>query len=152
MEPSQKAAFYEAVDLSLRNWPAIRLAVSQGWGTEEARAALAAEVTDLIEDREVEPEYVAELLEEALAERFSVMLDDNSSIEIARIMLKAFEECLYDNYSTLEELRRIDPTSTFTKAPKPDDSEIAARVASMHVEEEPDEDGFITVKRKSKHS
>mmetsp|Transcript_32781 Transcript_32781/g.57033 ORF Transcript_32781/g.57033 Transcript_32781/m.57033 type:complete len:152 (+) Transcript_32781:52-507(+) len=151
MEPSQKAAFLECVNLSLRNWPAIRLAVSQGWGSEDARQTLVNEVADLIEDRDVEPEFVAELLEEALTERFSVLLDDNSSIEIGRILLKAFNECLEDNFTTLEELRKIDPTSSFTKAPKPADAEISTQASLMRVDDEEDKEGF-TIVRKARRS
>jgi hypothetical protein len=129
----------------LINWPALRLAVTQGWGTEAARDALVTEVADLIEDREVEPEFVAEVLEEALAERFSVVLDDNSSIEIARILLRAFEESLNDDSATLEELRRINPTLEFSKGARPADIEITPSLEALDMEGE-DEDGFTIVK------
>ncbi|KAJ2688932.1 rRNA accumulation- protein [Coemansia sp. RSA 1285] len=117
MHPN-KEAFIEGVDHVLAKWTALELAVQNGWGGRRSREKRDTMVDEIVEyfDQQVrkktaavgavavEPTDVEELLLQVMDEDFSVMLEDQSEKEVARLLCTIFAECRAGNFETVDRM------------------------------------------------
>lgn len=86
----------------LQIWPALRLALSQHWGTDTALTHLAEDIVDLFYTLAIsesafklpEEEDLEDLLLGVLSTEFNLTLEDGSERMIAKDLIALWEECL----------------------------------------------------------
>ncbi|KDQ14236.1 hypothetical protein BOTBODRAFT_354212 [Botryobasidium botryosum FD-172 SS1] len=89
--------FARGVIAILSVWPVLRLAVDQNWGGPESaakRTYLASEIVDAFESasRQLNQDDVEDLVLQALAEEFEVVVEDGSSEKVARDVVRLWAE------------------------------------------------------------
>ncbi|KAJ2385742.1 rRNA accumulation- protein [Coemansia sp. RSA 2559] len=108
-----KEAFIEGVDHVLSKWTALELAVQNGWGgrnTLEKRENMVDEIVEYFDlqvrkkNTTIEPTEVEELLVQVMEEDFSVMLEDQSEKQVARLLCSIFAECRAGNFATVDKM------------------------------------------------
>lgn len=87
-------------------WPALRLAISQGWGGLEGKTHLAEDIVDLFiscatdsgtnstGDKIPDDDDIEAVLLHVLSHEFSLTLEDNSERLVARDLIGLWKECL----------------------------------------------------------
>ena len=103
-------------------WPALRLAISQGWGGPEGRTHLAEDIVDLFyttatdqnlesstSDKIPDEDDIEAVLLHVLSHEFSLTLEDNSERLIARDLVALWGECIGTKVgSNLRETFRVE--------------------------------------------
>jgi Glu-tRNA(Gln) amidotransferase subunit E-like FAD-binding protein len=140
----------EAVKLCLDNWTALKLALDMGWGETESKSNFQTSLINYIVSYEVNEQDVTSFLEEHMEDNFQVLLEDNSSQEIARILVKVYEESYKGETTELQKLRKLQGADTdqSRKEVKVENLEQAMgnlEVAAPDLVPIVDEDGFETV-------
>eukprot|EP00918_Siedleckia_nematoides_P088965 GHVU01195634.1.p1 GENE.GHVU01195634.1~~GHVU01195634.1.p1 ORF type:complete len:159 (-),score=39.94 GHVU01195634.1:1313-1789(-) len=92
-------SFYEAALQAFKNWTALSLAVENGWGgrhSQKKREDFFEAVIDQFRTRGsgVKADDLAEDLEEQMAGRFSVNLEDDSQDEVAQLLVELYSDCM----------------------------------------------------------
>lgn len=170
-------AFARGVISILSLWPAMRLAVDQGWGGPESaqkRRWLSSVIVDAFEELQApNEEYVEEILLQVMEDEFEVSLEDGSAQLVARDIVKLWHEV---NAGSLDALLKLESQAVLHSGKRvevvegpADDSdwedesdsaeeaqsgeEIVLQPAEQPVSKVPptvDEDGFTLVQRKGK--
>ncbi|AQK64047.1 Pre-rRNA-processing protein TSR2 [Zea mays] len=105
-----EAALGEAIRLVFGRWTALQMAVENQWGGRDSRA----KADQLGESilfwfcRTKGPYYFEDLVDmmyDKISESFNAYFEDNSIEEVAEQFLIIHEECLQNNYSSIEKLR-----------------------------------------------
>ncbi|OMJ80921.1 hypothetical protein SteCoe_18731 [Stentor coeruleus] len=140
----------EAVKLCLDNWTALKLALDMGWGESESKSAFQTALVNYIVSFEVNEQDVASFLEEHMEDHFQVLIEDNSSEEIARILIKVYEEAYKGETVELQKLRKlqgsdIDQCRKEVKVENLEHAMESLEVATPELVPIVDEDGFETV-------
>lgn len=91
----------------LHMWPALRIAVQQGWGGNEGRTALAEDIVDLFyttateapastpaTDAVPDQEDIEDVLLHVVTHAFHVLLEDGSEVTIAKDLTALWLECV----------------------------------------------------------
>ncbi len=173
--PQSSVLFARGVIARLAYWPALRIAVDQGWGGPESAEKstwLASVLVDDFEEQDPKPDldFVEDRLLQAMADEFDANLEDGSAEAVAKDivslweevsagktdLLKVFEESadkLKGKKITVEEA--AGDNSDWEDMSDDDESEDEAPqlVESQRApKEQPevDEDGFTTVKGKGR--
>ena len=101
-------------------WPALRLAISQGWGSSNGRTHMAEDIVDLFYttavdesatttgDKIPELDDIESVLLHVLSHEYSLTLEDNSERLIARDLVGLWGECIGTNSTTRREEFRIE--------------------------------------------
>ncbi|KPV77306.1 uncharacterized protein RHOBADRAFT_33490 [Rhodotorula graminis WP1] len=154
-------------------WPALRLAISHGWGGDgkEGKTAIAEDVVDLLMEQGIPlpaADDVAATLLHVVGNEFDVDLEDGSEVLVARDLVALWRECLgRDRGGARFEARRegggdedesSDEGSEFDESGSDDEmdgieeEEHAPQLVETRPREEPvvDEDGFELVQTKKK--
>lgn len=89
--------FARGVIARLAFWPALRIAVEHGWGGPESaqkRTWLASEIVDDFEREDSAPDafFVEDRLLQAMADEFDTVLEDGSPEAVARDVVRLWEE------------------------------------------------------------
>ncbi|KAI0352801.1 hypothetical protein OH77DRAFT_1428222 [Trametes cingulata] len=171
--------FARGVIARLAYWPALRIAVEQGWGGPESadkRTWLASVLVDDFEEQDPKPDvdYVEDRLLQVMADEFDTVLEDGSAEAVAKDVVRLWAEVAAGGTALLAEFEdRADKLSgkkiqaeegTGDNSDWEDESdededgadeEQAPQLLDHQPrpqKEEPqmDEDGFITVKGKGK--
>ncbi|KAI0829226.1 Pre-rRNA-processing protein TSR2-domain-containing protein [Trametes gibbosa] len=95
--PPLSVLFARGVIARLAYWPALRIAVDQGWGgpeSAEKRTWLASVIVDDFEEQTPAPDlvWVEDRLLQIMAEEFDTVLEDGSSEAVAKDVVKLWEE------------------------------------------------------------
>ncbi|EIN04312.1 hypothetical protein PUNSTDRAFT_108435 [Punctularia strigosozonata HHB-11173 SS5] len=95
--PSRSVLFARGTIARLAVWPALRVAVEQGWGgpaSAEKRTWLASVLVDAFEETHPTPdaEYVTEMLLQIMEDEFDCNLEDDSVEGVARDVVKMWED------------------------------------------------------------
>ncbi|KAH9887611.1 Pre-rRNA-processing protein TSR2-domain-containing protein [Cubamyces lactineus] len=96
--PSQTSIlFARGVIARLAYWPALRIAVDQGWGgpeSAEKRTWLASVLVDDFEEQDPKPDldYVEDRLLQVMADEFDTVLEDGSAEAVAKDVVRLWEE------------------------------------------------------------
>ena len=140
----------EAVKLCLENWTAMKLAIDMGWGDPIHKENLEKDLTNYILSYDVTKEDIAQFLDDNMEDRFSVILDDGSSNEIAAILLKVFEESSNGVQDELNKLRSIMSIDTSLCKKVKNQPDIVTSMQNLDLEPPQlvsniDDDGFETV-------
>nr|ACG24565.1 pre-rRNA-processing protein TSR2 [Zea mays] len=107
---SAEAALGEAIKLVFGRWTALQMAVENQWGGRDSRA----KADQLGESilfwfcRTKGPYYFEDLVDmmyDKISESFNAYFEDNSIEEVAEQFLIIHEECLQNNFSSIEKLR-----------------------------------------------
>jgi Pre-rRNA-processing protein TSR2 len=139
----------EAIKLCLDNWTAMKLAIDMGWGEESHKIALEEEIKNYIFGYQVTVDDIAAFLDEVMEQRFSVILDDGSSNEIAFILNTVYEESLKGSQEQLNKLRQLH-TFDIDLSKKFKQQEIIPSIENLSIDPPNlvplvDEEGFETV-------
>ena len=78
-----------------------------GWGEEQNRMNAETEIINYIIGYQVSVEDVAQLLDYIMEEKFSTLLEDGSSTEIASILMTVYEESLQGKQDQLNKLKTL---------------------------------------------
>ena len=178
--PPASVLFARGVIARLAYWPALRIAVDQGWGgpeSAEKRTWIASVLVDDFEEQEPKPDvdYVEDRLLQVMADEFDAVLEDGSAEAVAKDIIRLWEEVSGGKAALLGEFEERADTLKGKKVEveeaagdnsdwedESDDDEEedhdAANEAPQLIDhrqrpkEEPevDEDGFTTVKGKNK--
>jgi pre-rRNA-processing protein TSR2 len=94
---SQAVLFARGVIARLAIWPALRIAVDQGWGgpgAAEKRTWLASVIVDAFEAESPPPDvfYVEETLLQMMADEYETELEDGSAEDVAKDVVRLWEE------------------------------------------------------------
>ncbi|KAL0948906.1 hypothetical protein HGRIS_009015 [Hohenbuehelia grisea] len=89
--------FARGVIAKLHLWPALRLAVLEGWGGPEGaekRTWIASVIVDAFEEQNPAPdaEYVEDMLLQIMSDEFETVLEDDSALEIGKDIVKLWTE------------------------------------------------------------
>ncbi|KAI9069569.1 hypothetical protein FKP32DRAFT_1663267 [Trametes sanguinea] len=95
--PPTSVLFARGVIARLAYWPALRIAVEQGWGgpeSAEKRTWLASVLVDDFEEQDPAPdaEYVEDRLLQVMADEFDANLEDGSAEAVARDVVALWEQ------------------------------------------------------------
>ncbi|WVZ60002.1 hypothetical protein U9M48_010078 [Paspalum notatum var. saurae] len=105
-----RAALGEAIGLMFGRWTALQMAVENQWGGRESRAKadqLGESILSWFCDSKG-PHYfedLADMMDDQISESFNADFEDDSIEEVAKQLLIIHEECLQNNYSSIEKLR-----------------------------------------------
>jgi pre-rRNA-processing protein TSR2 len=104
--PPSSILFARGVIARLAIWPALRIAVDQGWGGPEAaekRRWLASVVVDAFEEQVPSPDvyYIEETLLQVMADEFETVLEDGSAEDVAKDMVQLWADVLAGNTDTV---------------------------------------------------
>ena len=83
-----------------------------GWGEEQNRMNAETEIINYIIGYQVSVEDVAQLLDYIMEEKFSTLLEDGSSTEIASILMTVYEESLQGKQDQLNKLKTLSGCDT----------------------------------------
>ncbi|RCI16729.1 hypothetical protein L249_2762 [Ophiocordyceps polyrhachis-furcata BCC 54312] len=109
--------FEQAVAYSLHLWPALTLAVHNGWGgasSSDKRDWFAGAIVDLFpafaENATTQPDEpdvddVEEVLLQVMADEFDVDVDDESAADVARVIVDARVQCALGQFGPVDALR-----------------------------------------------
>jgi len=102
------------IALNLHLWPALSVAIQNGWGTsspalgEDKRAWLAGEISDLFARSQIrDVEDLEEILAQVMSDEFEVVVDDGSLEEVARKIYTGRAQILHGDASVVERLMSI---------------------------------------------
>lgn len=171
--------FARGVIARLEIWPALRLAVDEGWGgpeSAEKRTWIASVVVDAFEQEDPIPDatYVELQLLQVLEDEFDMNLEDGSAEPVARDVVKLWEETqrgIQDSLKKFEEQaeklkgKRVQVEEAAadnsdwedeSDDESGDEDEVPTLLDSIGApppkpEPEVDEDGFTTVKGKGRN-
>nr|VWP00573.1 60 kDa chaperonin (GroEL protein) (Protein Cpn60) [Ganoderma boninense] len=95
--PQSSVLFARGVIARLAYWPALRIAVDQGWGgpeSTEKRTWLASVLVDDFEEQNPKPDldYVEDRLLQIMADEFDANLEDGSAEAVAKDVVRLWEE------------------------------------------------------------
>ncbi|KAH0492606.1 hypothetical protein TgHK011_007553 [Trichoderma gracile] len=119
---TRQSNFEQAVACALHLWPALTLAVQNGWGgpdSADKRDWFAGAVVDLFPEftdaqpgeaakptaKEPDMEDVETVLLQVMVDEFEVNIDDDSALEVARSIVKARSECAIGEFN--EEVKKL---------------------------------------------
>ncbi|TFB07160.1 Pre-rRNA-processing protein TSR2 [Trichoderma ghanense] len=119
---TRQSNFEQAVACALHLWPALTLAVQNGWGgpdSADKRDWFAGAVVDLFPEfadaqpgeaaktaaEEPDMEDVETVLLQVMVDEFEVNIDDDSTLEVARSIVKARSECAIGEFN--EEVKKL---------------------------------------------
>ncbi|KAL6892784.1 Pre-rRNA-processing protein TSR2 domain-containing protein [Trichoderma longibrachiatum] len=119
---TRQSNFEQAVACALHLWPALTLAVQNGWGgpdSADKRDWFAGAVVDLFPEfadaqpgeapkttaDEPDMEDVETVLLQVMVDEFEVNIDDDSALEVARSIVKARSECAIGEFN--EEVKKL---------------------------------------------
>ena len=180
--PPTSVLFARGVIARLAYWPALRIAVDQGWGgpaSSQKRTWLASVLVDDFEaqtDPAPDADYVEDRLLQVMADEFDAVLEDGSAEEVARDVVRLWEQVARGEHALLTEFEERaerlkgkkvqveegagDGSDWEDMSSDEDDDEggedeeapqlLDARQGQPKEEPEVDADGFITVKGKGK--
>lgn len=116
----RQSNFEQAVAYSLHLWPALTLAVQNGWGgpdSADKRDWFAGAIADLFPTfadaapgqqssnaEEPDTEYVETVLLQVMSDEFEVNTDDDSSLEVAENIIRAHTQCAVGQYEYVQRL------------------------------------------------
>ncbi|KAM0857863.1 hypothetical protein ACQ4PT_048183 [Festuca glaucescens] len=173
LSPQAAAALQEGIGLVFGRWTALQMAVENEWGGRDSRAKadqLAASIFSWFANSNG-PFYYDDLepmMFDSISESLNADFEDGSVGEVAEQLLIMHEECLQNNFSSIEKLRNTRPQGNAVALSRQianeddndssdDDDEQsmggdeAARSEDMAVDEPkpskptPDADGWTTV-------
>ncbi|KAI1788911.1 Pre-rRNA-processing protein TSR2-domain-containing protein [Ganoderma leucocontextum] len=173
--PQSSVLFARGVIARLAYWPALRIAVDQGWGGPESTEKctwLASVLVDDFEEQEPkpDPDYVEDRLLQVMADEFDANLEDGSAEAVAKDVVRLWEEV---SAGKVDLLRDFEESADRFKGKKivveeaagdnsdwedmSDDDELGEEAPQLvdgertpKEQPEVDEDGFTTVKGKGK--
>ncbi|RKP09341.1 Pre-rRNA-processing protein TSR2-domain-containing protein [Thamnocephalis sphaerospora] len=131
-------AFTEGVALTLKQWTALRLAITNDWGNDglgdEKRDWMCEVLVGYFGQRgkRVEPEDVEDILLQIMQDEFNTQLEDGSAFEIGKQLVKMFTEVTHGNHTAVHQLRASAEQRTLQQ------TDVAA--SSMRQGEESDSD------------
>ncbi|KAF4595636.1 hypothetical protein GQ602_001249 [Ophiocordyceps camponoti-floridani] len=115
---TRQSNFEQAVAFALHMWPALSLAVQNGWGGEasaDKRDWFAGALVDLFPALtdglstqpadEPDVDDVEEVLLQVMADEFDVDVDDDSAAEVARTIVSARAHCSLGQFGDVDALR-----------------------------------------------
>ncbi|RZC52324.1 hypothetical protein C5167_020744 [Papaver somniferum] len=111
LTPQSLSAFSEGIYLVLSRWTALQMAIQNEWGGRDSRQKSDQFSYDILSwfTQTKEPLYIDDLEEKILfktmTDEFNVVLDDGSEKEIAEELMIMHEECLQENYESIQRLR-----------------------------------------------
>ncbi|KAM3310271.1 hypothetical protein ACQJBY_031140 [Aegilops geniculata] len=110
LSPQAAAALQEGIGLVFGRWTALQMAVENEWGGRDSRAKadrLAADVLSFFTNSKGPYYYddLEEMMFDSISESFNADFEDGSVGEVAEQVLIMHEECLQNNYSSIEKLR-----------------------------------------------
>jgi hypothetical protein len=132
MHPN-RCNFCEGLELLLRAWPALCLAIEQQWAGPDTPAKLPwlrdalAEHFDA-EGPKVEVFDLEDILRDVLIREFACILEDDSECTVARDIHRLYRDCVTGGSARLEELRHMasqkrSPQFSFVESTGQSDSE-----------------------------
>ena len=173
--PPTSVLFARGVIARLAYWPALRIAVDQGWGGPDSAAKRTWLASVLVDDFEAAPpasppdaEYVEERLLQVMADEFEADLEDGSAEAVARDIVRLWGEACAGGTTFLGEVEEradrmkgkkveveeVSGDNSDWEDESGDEDEDEADEAPRLMERQPrekeepevDEDGFTTVK------
>ncbi|PIL36568.1 hypothetical protein GSI_00257 [Ganoderma sinense ZZ0214-1] len=174
--PQSSVLFARGVIARLAYWPALRIAVDQGWGgpeSAEKRTWLASVLVDDFEEQNPRPDldYVEDRLLQVMADEFDANLEDGSAEAVAKDVVRLWEEVSEGKTDLLKDFEdkadrlkgkkvvaeeAVGDNSDWEDMSDDDESEEGApvlveRQQSPKEQPEVDEDGFTAIKGKGKN-
>ena len=171
--PATSVLFARGVIARLAIWPALRIAVEQGWGGPEGtekRTWLASVIVDAFEEQNPTPDaiYLEDTLLQVMEDEFETTLEDSSAEVVAQDIVGLWDHIhlgKQDMVLRLEELaeklkgKKTNVQGTNEEVEMEDDdddfeddsdNDQAPELLQHDSQPEVDEDGFTTVKSKGK--
>lgn len=174
--PSTSLSFAKGVIARLALWPALRIAVQNGWGgpdSSKKQTWIASVIVDVFEEQSTPPdaEYIEELLLQIMDDEFQTVIEDGSTGCVAKDVTKLWKDIHLGDLAGLyhlEQQANVISSRTIVAQPCPseemetdsDDGEESSQESEEDGDfsdpppdlPELDEDGFTRVNgRNSKH-
>ena len=171
--PQSSVLFARGVIARLAYWPALRIAVDQGWGgpeSAEKRTWLASVLVDDFEEQDPKPDvdYVEDRLLQVMVDEFDADLEDGSAEAVAKDVVRLWEEVSTGKTDLLQEFeeradklkgKKVDVEEAagdnsdwedMSDEEEDEAPQLLERPRAQKEEPEVDEDGFTVVKGKGK--
>ena len=109
--PSTSISFAKGVIARLAFWPALRIAVQNGWGgpdSIEKRTWMASVIVDTFEEQSTPPdaEYIEEMLLQIMGDEFETVIEDESAESVAKDLTKLWKDIHLGDLTGLQYLER----------------------------------------------
>jgi pre-rRNA-processing protein TSR2 len=109
--PPSSVLFARGVIARLALWPALQIAVGNGWGGPESHAKrtwLASVLVDAFESQTPTPDtlFVEDTLLQVMSDEFETVLEDGSAEAVAEDVVKLWEDACVGHAAGVEELER----------------------------------------------
>ncbi|KAL0079290.1 Pre-rRNA-processing protein TSR2-domain-containing protein [Phycomyces blakesleeanus] len=166
-----KLAFVEGVTYIFKSWTALKLAVEQDWGgveSAEKRDWMIQLMVDYFDKngKKVEVDEIEDILIQIMSDEFQTLLEDDSAYLIAKHLVLIFNQCITGNFTEVVKLREKFQSqnqasaSSFVKQGEEDsdvdedddedeeDEDQDMEPRAPKEPEQPDEDGWLTVRHK----
>ncbi|XP_074315781.1 uncharacterized protein LOC141652008 [Silene latifolia] len=125
----------EGITLVLSRWSELQHAVACGWGGPHSRDKASRFRDSILRFFSASNRKDLDDLEDLLAQwtdSFSLILEVDSIAEVAHILMNMYEECLVNNYQSIQKLREA--------VVRPPHAAKAVYISDPNEEEEPEED------------
>ena len=104
-------SFARGIIARLALWPALRIAVQNGWGgpdSKEKRTWIASVIVDEFEEKSTPPdaEYIEELLLQIMEDEFETVIEDGSAESVANDVTKLWKDTLSGDLAGLHYLEQ----------------------------------------------
>ncbi|GAO51506.1 hypothetical protein SAICODRAFT_22391 [Saitoella complicata NRRL Y-17804] len=105
-----QSVFEAGVAFALHLWTALSLAVDQEWGgpdSADKRDWMAGVVVDMFESgKDIEPDDIADQLDQIMQDEFDVSLEDDSSYQVAGTCVKLHKDCAAGDFTFASTLKK----------------------------------------------
>lgn len=108
---STSLSFARGVIARLALWPALRIAIQNGWGgpdSTQKRTWMASIIVDTFEEQPMPPdaEYIEELLLQIMDDEFETVVEDESTESVAKDITKLWEDIHLGDLAGLQRLEQ----------------------------------------------
>jgi len=166
--------FARGVIARLEYWPALRIAVDQGWGGPESgekRTWIASVIVDAFEQDPIpDDQYIEEILLQVMEDEFMANLEDGSAEGVAKDIVRLWEDvhagkqdlvAQFEEQAEMSKRKKLQVEEVFSESNWEDDEnsedeseedapELLDREKSFKGAPQIDEDGFTLVQGKNR--
>ena len=80
----------EGVQLAVHRWTALNLAIENQWGQTDKRTELISDLTDKINNFDVDQDFLSGILDDFMYNNYNVVLEDNSNESLALALVSLY--------------------------------------------------------------
>eukprot|EP00892_Ulva_mutabilis_P012337 jgi/Ulvmu1/9476/UM052_0045.1 len=111
LRSAHRPQFEEGVNLVLKKWTALQLAVENQWGGRDSTEKADDMYNEILEwfykRKEHYPDELEPLLETIILEDFNVQAEDGSPLQVSKALVDLYKQCLAGDFSLIQRLSAV---------------------------------------------